>query len=65
MQFLACLLISYMSIWYSIQVRSRLKSNVKKGSNKYKNEGKMPGICQKIILHPNYDNYKCNFCHVY
>ena len=26
--------------------------------------GKKPGICQKIILHPNYDTYKYNFCHV-
>ena len=25
----------------------------------------MPGICHKIILHPNYDTYECNFWHVY
>ena len=25
----------------------------------------MPGICHKIILHPNYDTYECNFLHVY
>ena len=25
----------------------------------------MPCICQKIILHPNYDTYECNFWYVY
>ena len=25
----------------------------------------MPGICQKIILHPNYETYECNFWHIY
>ena len=25
----------------------------------------MSGKCHKIILHPNYDTYECNFWHVY
>ena len=25
---------------------------------------KKPGICQKIILHTNYDTYECNFWHI-
>ena len=47
-----------MSVLYSIQIRPQLQVNVKK-------LGKMPRICQKIILHPNYDTYECNFLHVY
>ena len=54
-----------MSVWYYIQIRPQLQSNVKNGSKKAKNVEKMPGICPKIILHLNYDSYECNFCHVY
>ena len=25
----------------------------------------MPGICKKMISHPNYDTYECNFWHIY
>ena len=32
---------------------------------KAKNEEKMPGIYQQMILHPNYDTYEYNFWHVY
>ena len=54
-----------MSMWYSIQIRPQLQLNVKNRSKRDKNEGNMPGISQKIILHPNYDTYECNFWHVY
>ena len=36
----------------------------KKGVKKSQIEFKMPGICQKIILHPNYDTYEFNFWYV-
>ena len=26
---------------------------------------KIPGICQKIIRHPNHDTFERKFCHVY
>ena len=29
------------------------------------NEFEIPGICQKIILHPNYETYEFNFWYVY
>ena len=54
-----------MSMWYSIQISSQLQLNVKKVSKRAKNEEKMPGICQKIILNPNYDLYECILWHVY
>ena len=54
-----------MSMWYSIQIRPQLQLNAKNGSKMAKNEEQMPGICQKIILHLNYDTYEYNFWHVY
>ena len=41
----------------------RLKVS-EKGVKKSQIEFKMPGICQKIILHPNYDTYEFNFWYV-
>ena len=36
-------------------IASKCQKQIKKGEKK---NGKMPGICQKMILYPNYDIYE-------
>ena len=53
-----------MSVWYSIQIKPQLQLNFKNGSKRGQKWWEMPGICQKNILHSNYETYESNFWHI-
>ena len=69
---LACLLISYMSIWYSIQIRPQLQPNIKIGSKKDWKEGKKIKIKKPIgiafiykFLYNTYKPYRIHYYNKY